>query len=387
MTPTTSVSLKIRAAALLLLLGLSACPIKWKERCDPSLFTTPDACGCARTRCEAGEGCFAGKCLPKDTYGCSPACQPGEVCNAGRCCDPKKASNRKDCGCQGECASPEDCVSTAEGWACQCIKERAYNDAYCGCDRAPNGEVRKCNTEQGLGCGFTPDTGEEAVCRCDITNKINLYNNEKCGCRDKCPTGSTCQGGLCVCDNPDKKICAGVCKFDRDCTCDPSDRAQWPDWALRDSRNCGCAGPCAVGNYCKDGACVCDPQAHDRDNTNCGCGGICGGPDGPPKTCIGGRCICDPRSLNDSSRCGCDGIRCQEDEICTGGACVCDPDRHAFDFSQCGCGPPCASGYRCINKVCQCYPDDYAYDDNNCGCAGRCPEGTWCVKKHCEQKN
>jgi len=66
-------------------------------------------------------------------------------------------------------------------------------------------------------------------------------NSNHCGaCNHVCPTGTTCQIGVCICDNSGMPQCNDAC----------------PDFSS-DPNNCGsCGNVCASGSTCTDGTCV-----------------------------------------------------------------------------------------------------------------------------------
>ncbi len=186
-----------------------------------------------------------------------------------------------------------------------------------------------------------------------------------CGaCDVACPSGSTCEGGACVCPGG-LTACGDACVD-----------------VTRDSAHCGgCDTPCGSGALCTAGACECgqgleacqsgcselatDPQNCGACDVQCGAGKLC-----TPTGC--------------GTQADCAGLT-----VC-GGACV----DTSTSLAHCGgCDMPCAAAQSCVNGVCACPNDgtlcngaciDTSSDMLHCGsCDNACPQGTACQGSQC----
>lgn len=328
--------LSVRLLFLFAWLLSAACSIDPDADCKQALaagdpwFSTEAACGCERAVCEPGSKCFMGRrcCDPSlnqsddKLCGCERECVDGEHCIQGSCCDARTASNGQNCGCQGACKSPNTCQVNSDGiYECTCKESLARNNLqHCGsCARACDARTQYC---------------QETTCRCDITLAANLSDDNNCGCRGPCPAGTQCRSGICQCTNQLDVLCNGVCKPQATCLCDPTNP---PLPALRDPNNCGCRGPCGLGEKCEGGQCDCDPIQHADNPNSCGCPSqVCRA----GQRCAGGICVCDPaQHANDFRACGCDPtISCRSapitgarDETCEKGQCLCPINTYLCD--------------------------------------------------------
>lgn len=350
-------------------------------------FNSNNACGCNRALCQAGTLCVQGRCCDpaSEDCGCQQTCTTGEVCVEGTCCDPGSASEPSQCGCGRACKYWEECVSDGAAYSCQCRPDRASDPSDCGCERPA---VQQCAPTSER-CGKETAAGP-FMCLCDVSKAESLSRPENCGCRMRCPFdertkefSAICKSGVCTCRSENESLCAMLdeqgqplrdsggrviyeCKRTEECRCNKDNP---PDFALHDSSNCGCSGPCQPGEQClpctandldpscrgkdpkKAAKCVCDPLAHANDNNACGCRGACQVNIG--EVCQGGVCVCHPANLNNSIMCGCNPDPnkriCDttlpttggKGESCQGGACTCDPKLHSVDDANCGCQGAC----------------------------------------------
>lgn len=103
-----------------------------------------------------------------------------------------------------------------------------------------------------------------------------------------------------------------------------------------DPADCGCMGPCKIGEYCNQGACAYSgtEEACGSAKMACGLG----------ERCDRGSCMCDTQlTMDNDAACGCPAVDCVYDvvdhEICVDGGCVCDSTLHDSSDSSCGCPP------------------------------------------------
>ncbi|MCB9643689.1 MAG: hypothetical protein H6728_11505 [Myxococcales bacterium] len=189
---------------------------------------------------------------------------------------------------------------------------------------------------------------------------------QHCGqCDNPCASGQSCVQGLCVC--PDgKKLCGEACVE-----------------LQSDAAHCGdCDNPCAVGKICETGLCLVPcAQGEKRcgvscvkigDVQNCGrCGDVCD----TGKICLNETCICpgDTKDCGkgcvdtkqDSTHCGGCGIACPSGKVCVSGSCT-----DACSVGQTRCGDQCT---------------DISEDAKNCGnCGAACTGGKICGKATCQ---
>ncbi|MDD1655037.1 MAG: hypothetical protein LUO91_04945, partial [Methanomicrobiales archaeon] len=216
---------------------------------------------------------------------------------------------------QAACEKGCDCLTPAEA------KKVGYE--YCKGTRTSCGtllEPKYCygkpSAASGCPTGLTT-CGEYCL---DLTT--DRWN---CGsCNFACPTGSTCQGGTCVCGTG-----LTACSLDPYSPVSKTSPKNFICADLQaDEANCGACGKvCGTGETCCDGKCV------DRgtDESNCGsCGNVC--PSG--QTCTEG--ICSPS--------GTGAVQCP-----SGCGCMLPTEASAKDYTLCGgvrtlCGSQLVAG-------------------------------------------
>lgn len=274
------------------------------------------------------------------------------------------------CGCgQRQCPTGTRCF---KGDCCDPVIERE-NLSRCGC-------MEVCHEGQVCREGKCCDGGTELVCACDP----RLL--QTCGCRGPCPDRSHCENGVCRCNSADDVLCAadqnppwGTCVESKSCLCHPEQHQS-------DMDECGCKGPCAIGDHCVQGGCKCDPLQHQDDNLNCGCLMMCDPMMGT--ICLQGTCTCDPANIDNAQNCACKGAcKGANGEVCIGGACVCNPN-NLDDSNNCGCPPvrcdKVNAAFECRGGRCEC-PADNLYNSKNCNCDGPCGPGLICQNGACIQ--
>jgi hypothetical protein len=185
-----------------------------------------------------------------------------------------------------------------------------------------------------------------------------------CGrCGNVCPTGSSCQSGICACP-VGQAACETECL---DVTADPA--------------NCGgCGQVCPGGALCSAGQCECA-------GTLVACGAGC----------------YDVSS--DAAHCGNCATACSAGEVCLTGECStgcgeltqCGTSCVDLDTSVANCGTcarACTAGLSCVGGECACPSGqmlcgascvDVAADTNHCGaCGTQCGPGSKCLGGECQ---
>ena len=336
------------------------------DRCQMQCVPLRDPC--AEVHCEAGQTCFAGRCIA----GCFPSPCAGVQCPAGHFCDDRSGVCSRITPCPARCH---------DGFTCHvaCLPRSPCDSVMCPSDQ----------------------TCANGVC---VANPCATLS---------CPSGSLCIDGRCVdtcaCDtpcnrSPRDRCLIGHCVCERTCT---------PTTPCGSDDGCGghCLGPCAQPNATCDPvlfACRCVPRC-DSD-TSCGhddgCGGRCNEGCAAGEECDAtlGRCVCVPRCPPPESFAGIfcgvpihnlcpDGPLCGSGTMCPAGQ-VCDP--HLF---RCVCvGADCpmsdamtpdemdATVVTCPVGLSSCSGQcvDTRTDSNHCGdCNGHCPQGTSCADGLC----
>lgn len=240
--------------------------------------------GCGDAVCEDGEdatscpqdcaslGCGDGVCQrSEDANTCPQDCPraPAPRCGDGVCDSGQENANT----CPQDCAS---CQVACQGDALlycgeQGQQERLACSALAGASCQVRGDEISCDCgslAEGQGrCAERAQRGADlAICE---GGALSLY---------RCPLGTQCQDGGCVCDSVEDGVCPDpVCTQDPDCkTCTPACEGR----VCGDNQCEGSCGTCAAGSRCDDanGQCVpvCAPQCHDRACGDDGCGGVCG---------------------------------------------------------------------------------------------------------------
>lgn len=244
------------------------------------------------------------------------------------------------------------------------------------------------------------------------------------GCGLACGEGTTCELGLCRCEDSwyghGVLYCVpGEDCVDGDCIC-PLGRVDCGDVCSdvsMDEANCGqcdgfCAGDCVSGVCrCRDDLVECERPAWQgggvactdlaTDPVHCGtCGNVCGA----GEWCVGGECVCRPgrapcdagwgaeRCVDvavDPANCGDCGTACEgETPLCWEGACVAECPRavdecgawgavsascHDFDDAEdaCGgCGSVCGPSELCVEEACREWVPAYGCSECPCPTCG-----------------
>ena len=189
-------------------------------------------------KCDPGEVCFEGACVPKCT-GDELPCSADRTCenDAGVClikeCVLKPCSADRVCNGEGKCIDPCAGVSCLPGQTCE---RGICRDCYSrGCPAGQFCHQRVCE----------PDACANVVCN---PNQYCVSGRcvENCA-TVHCPAGQSCRVGACVAD-----LCAGVyCGYNQ--FCDP---------ATGLCRSATCTGllACSAGTACVDATGKCEPS-------------------------------------------------------------------------------------------------------------------------------
>ena len=325
---------------------------------------SPEVCDCLDNNCnaltdEAGSRrCYDGsasECPDPESGSCNGICQPGvQPCVTAGCpTAPGFGTCVGDVGPRSE--------------ACNCLDDncngRVDDGAIC-----PNGA--RCTN---CGCPNTCDPNSEFPCpagfvcsgNCPGTPDPPVCLVDPC-LGESCDLGQNCDecSGVCIdrcleVNCGDRTCCAGECCQSWQ-TCQDLDNNRMP--TCDDTSCSNPAFPCAMGEICRDHACVGDPC------TEVACG--------EAEFCLDGEChpTCP---------------RCRDDEHCVKGLCVIDP---CAESNCLGRSVICCEG-ECQNDPCaasiDCDPGDYCD-----GCAGTCredicaritcPRGYECLRGQCE---
>ncbi len=277
----------------------------------------------------------------------------------------------------GDTGSPTDDTGspTTDGSVC------AGGQTFCGTSCVDtNVDNTNCGT-----CGTSCPTGQSCqvgVCRASCaagqtlcgTTCVTLDSDPaNCGtCGTACPSGQMCSAGR----------CALTCASPR-VVCTDSAGAMGCVDTLTDASNCGvCGSACTAGQSCVAGTCrlvcpsgqtACGGACVDTNTSNANCGG-CGTACPTGQSCAVGMCRRD----------------CAAGETRCGDACV----NTQTSSANCGaCGTACTSGRTCVAGACACPTGqtlcgtaclDLQTDVANCGsCANACPTGQVCTAGTC----
>ncbi|HEY3452450.1 MAG TPA: hypothetical protein VGK67_39265 [Myxococcales bacterium] len=200
-------------------------------------------------------------------------------------------------------------------------------------------------------------------------------------CDPPCPTGLTCDNGICL---PCQRDCAGRACGDDGCggTCGSCDDGMFCSPA-------GQCGGCPASLRCGGSCCGMDQSCIDGACETCGCGqrecgtdacGLWCGNCATPKVCstegrcVGVTCSCDGKECGDDG-CGKSCGECLGNSSCQGGQCVC---QRFCDWVQCGddgcggscgeCGPGsvCQWG-TCVSQTCEPPCSEFQWCDTSAG--------------------
>lgn len=216
---------------------------------------------------------------------------------------------------------------------------------------------RRCKTRNGKKkcCRGSKCVG--TTCQCKGNKEqcgkqcVNLNNNSKnCGsCGNPCPSGSSCESGLCTNDCPDEccanSDCPGteVCQ-DGSCTC-TTECCRHSDCSgseICQGGSCTCTAECCVNEDCpglevcsQNGACICatecclnsdcpQPGGTCQPNGTCNCGECCVNEDCPAnENCVLVNdtrfCFCKPELLCGDPPVAC----CNVGQTCNQGTGIC----------------------------------------------------------------
>jgi hypothetical protein len=283
--------------------------------CDP---LRADQCSDrGECRCGTGEVCAAGQRCERGSCICDDASCPGGCCEAGEC----RARALDQCGAAGQtcvrcdASVADNCSASGEcrcGGALPCGPGQRCLAGQCVCDAqscvAGCCQGNTCRQPNLSACG----AGGSACAACNATRADTCAASGECRCGPgtACPLGQRCSGGNCVCD---PSTCNGCCAGPlclagaalsacgaSGATCVACDEVR-ADNCAQGSCRCGAEGPCAPGQACLGGACVCGPSS---------CAGCCDG------------ALCQPGT--DKAACGVGGGSCQSckgAKSCTQGSC------------------------------------------------------------------
>ena len=166
-----------------------------------------------------------------------------------------------------------------------------------------------------------------------------------------CPTGATCEGGICVAPD-ERRECETAADCPPEYTCEDRGAVRIcipPD--VTPTMDCG---DCPFPNECRDGVCVAPDETGDVCEFDPECG--------EDHLCIAGRCTWDPRiprTCLDGEMCP-DGLMCAMD-----GRCVC------AETADCPVGTVCAEDGSCVPE------------DGGCVAGDECPAGSLCDRGMC----
>jgi hypothetical protein len=296
---------------------------------------------------------------------------------------------------EGQCICPPRCPTGS-------ILNKFSNE--CECTPCASNQRQAGSATSKAGCFCAPCPSGQIGCNTECVDSTSDSNN--CGgCGIRCPTGSMCRGGSCLCQDGDSP-CGNICCDELyDCCngrCIPQtyqccgDNACSPSQIccsgttcvnyLTDPNNCGtCGNQCASGALCQNGVCDCPtgesvsglppglPLCSTLEAT--GGTGFCGTYEN--MCCLRGHVNCGglicANLSSDSNNCGGCSHMCQGGQICDAGICSC-PAGQSFTNGNCvpestgGCettlcnGICCPAQTRyCVNHKCSSCPASSPY--------------------------
>ncbi len=308
----------------------------------------PSCAGC----CDANDTCTppsADRCGANGSA-CVSCAPRGDTCKAGVCA----------CGEGGACAQGQHCL----GGACVC--DSASCPSGC-CDAA--GTCRDGATPEACGAG-----GQG----CEACPKVPARAGPLCvggvcvGCRESCRDGC-CSGA--TCRRPSAQSCGIGGVACQSCVSALADRCD-----AGGQCRCGELPPCAEGQHCAGGACVCDAESCAGGCCSMREGGVCFAGTGASACGSGGNlCLacpvnCDPatRSCRGCGPANCSGGNCCDGDSCwaqgpsdgvlrcgvAGSACTfCSFDQAngctAAGGCSCSGGASCSGEARCTERGCE----------------------------------
>jgi cysteine-rich repeat protein len=358
------------------------------EVCDLDRFTCvpEDRAQCQEGVCgdlviNAGEQCDDGNFFDGD--GCSSACTL-ENFDAEDCADwaDNDFDGAIDCA-DSDCANDPFCfggfcgdgiVSTGE----QC--DDGNNESGDGCDSL-------CQVEQVTNeiCNDGADNDTDGTVDCADSDCANdpacapeCVTDSDCGPGQVCTDGVCCDTGECIPNGRDP-----VCQFDYECGNGACVDGFCHDACIADSE-------CPTGQTCQDGLCLTDPDGGDECVFNADCVA-----DGNGEFCINGICHEGCNSENDcAGNENCRGTICQPDDLpssecnvnadcpingqeCVNAVCrfACDNDSDCE--TSCGTGSACDLGY-CL------FPNEV---NPECQVNEDCTSGLDCIDAQCIPSN
>jgi len=185
-------------------------------------------------------------------------------------------------------------------------------------------------------CGKVCPTGtscQGGVCLCP-SGAAPCGSSNMC-----CPAGSSCANGVCACSGPSSQTCGNCGTQTRTCV-----NGVWSAWGACTGQGCApgstqncTGGKQTCGSNCKWGNCV----------SSCPSG----------ETLCNGQCV---NTKNNPQNCGSCGTVCKGDYTCQNGTCACPAGS-----AHCGTGPNCCAP----GTNCTCCP----------GTSDICPQGGYCL--------
>ena len=330
--------------------GEGICPDGSRIPCDQNCSDDSEPANCRTCNgdsdCGENQTCSSsGVCIPKSSESCK--CE-GEDWPCDKQCDNQCTAESVNCPCtsDGECTSPQKCVSGADGQNV-CVNVSCSLDTDCG-----NGQVCQDETcvDANQSCTTNDDCGNGQVCQ----DETCVDANQSCTTNDDCGNGQVCQDETCVdanqsCTTNDDCQANESCVDDQckslSCT-DPSFVFPTCNCKCPDGYSCNADKICIKSCKCHGGSWPCNQKCDNQcpvGSINCPCtsdGGctkqkcvtnsdgqkVCSDDDGLGICLDGSRVDCDQNCPDGSNpancrTCGGDSD-CGENQICNRGTCV-----------------------------------------------------------------